>query len=301
MDANRKLEAQIALHAAGFSVVEINEIFSYMRKSRTPNPEVVARTERMASMYRDGKTLEEVSIEFGVTRKRVRQILNKAGIDARSGGIAVRAKRHQEEARKSHGRYKDDKAMQLYGCTWDEAIAMNGGLPCSRAGSLIYVYTHNKQNARTRLIPWNMTLAEYKSLWDASGKWEQRGRGKGKYCIARKGDVGAYELGNVEIMTNAKNGADARSNHPTQPRQKTYVARKSMRDELGYTPAVRKARDIVYSNPRIMASELKDLIGVKYSVAYGYMQIMRKLEPELFATATKGSVPVTSWVTDRRE
>ncbi len=61
------------------------------------------------------------------------------------------------------------------------------------------LYTQQKSNARHRGVPFLLTLDEWKSIWLESGKWDQRGRGAEKYCMCRKGDVGAYEVGNVFI------------------------------------------------------------------------------------------------------
>lgn len=53
-----------------------------------------------------------------------------------------------------------------------------------------------------------LTLDQWKQIWFASGKWDQRGRGADKYCMCRIGDAGAYEMGNVFIELGAKNVSD---------------------------------------------------------------------------------------------
>lgn len=53
----------------------------------------------MHHMHSDeGKTLEEVGIEFGVTRERVRQLLGAAGYSTRTRGDAQRLRRLRERA-----------------------------------------------------------------------------------------------------------------------------------------------------------------------------------------------------------
>jgi hypothetical protein len=73
----------------------------------------------------------------------------------------------------------------------------------------------NKQNfcvqrwhAGRRGVEWNLTFEEWLQIWNDSGKLHLRGRGKGKYCMARFNDVGPYALGNVYITTNEKNNTD---------------------------------------------------------------------------------------------
>lgn len=67
------------------------------------------------------------------------------------------------------------------------------------------LYTQQKSNAKRRGIAFVLSLDEWKSIWLQSGKWEERGRGIGKYCMCRVGDVGSYEVGNVFIDLNTKN------------------------------------------------------------------------------------------------
>lgn len=51
--------------------------------TRPIDPAIPARNEILLQMYRDGKTLQECGDRFGLTRERVRQILNKFGFSER--------------------------------------------------------------------------------------------------------------------------------------------------------------------------------------------------------------------------
>jgi hypothetical protein len=66
----------------------------------------------------------------------------------------------------------------------------------------------HKSNAGKRGLPFLMTFAEWWSIWQASGHWEQRGSRSGQYVMARYGDRGGYEVGNVRIITTNENGAE---------------------------------------------------------------------------------------------
>ena len=68
-------------------------------------------------------------------------------------------------------------------------------------------YIRQRANANRRKVVWNLTFPEWEKLWEDSGKWELRGRGVGQYCMARKHDLGSYEVGNVEIIPSVKNSA----------------------------------------------------------------------------------------------
>ena len=60
-------------------------------------------------------------------------------------------------------------------------------------------FLHHKNNANSRGIPFKLSYEEWLDIWEKSGKLHLRGRGKGKYCMCRIGDLGGYELGNVFI------------------------------------------------------------------------------------------------------
>lgn len=59
-------------------------------------------------------------------------------------------------------------------------------------------FNSQRRNARKRKIGWHLTLLEWWTIWQQSGKWEERGRGSG-YVMCRYGDLGPYALGNVFI------------------------------------------------------------------------------------------------------
>lgn len=69
-------------------------------------------------------------------------------------------------------------------------------------------YARHRANAVRRGVPFNLTFEEWWSIWEASGKWAKRGPRKGQYCMARYGDLGAYEVGNVRIALCESNTAD---------------------------------------------------------------------------------------------
>lgn len=59
-------------------------------------------------------------------------------------------------------------------------------------------YGIQKQNARRRGIEWQLTYEEWLDIW--GDKIEMRGRGIGKYCMARNNDCGPYSKDNVKII-----------------------------------------------------------------------------------------------------
>ena len=65
-----------------------------------------------------------------------------------------------------------------------------------------------RRSSRARGIDWNFTLEDWFDVWQTSGKFNARGRGKGTYVMARYNDTGPYEKGNVYITTFEQNNKD---------------------------------------------------------------------------------------------
>lgn len=79
-------------------------------------------------------------------------------------------------------------------------------------------YSSQRAKAAMRGIAWNFTFQQWCDVWEESGKWHLRGRGAGRYCMARPGDTGPYEKGNVSIVDWQTNTRDAGLNRPEQTR-----------------------------------------------------------------------------------
>lgn len=68
-----------------------------------------------------------------------------------------------------------------------------------------------KYKAKLRGIPFLLSFDEWWDIWSKSGHWLDRGVGRNKYQMARKGDEGGYEIGNVRICLAIENRAEQRS------------------------------------------------------------------------------------------
>ena len=71
-------------------------------------------------------------------------------------------------------------------------------------------YFEHRQNANHRGIPFELTFDEWLQIWQDSGKWQLRGKGKGSYVMSRIGDAGPYKIGNVYINNQEDNASEAR-------------------------------------------------------------------------------------------
>ncbi len=86
-----------------------------------------------------------------------------------------------------------------------------------------FTYEKRRQDAKRRGIPFLLTFDEWWSIWDASGKWDQRGQHTGQYMMARLGDVGPYAVGNVRIITCNENVSEQ---HRFKPKRGPYRKRR---------------------------------------------------------------------------
>lgn len=102
----------------------------------------------------------------------------------------------------------DKWAACIYGCSQEEAVRLNGGAHLTTPGSDANRYQSQRGKARKRGISWEISLAEWIAVWADSGKRELRGRGKGRYCMARHGDCGPYRVGNVSIILASENSRE---------------------------------------------------------------------------------------------
>ena len=179
----------------------------------------------MADSYRHGKTLAEIGSEYNITRERVRQILKKAGVARNDGGQHIKTLLNIRYKKK---RLSSFRYFETYGCTREEAMLLNGGLFVSTRNSPADKYRHQRNSAiHQRNIEWKMSFPDWMRIWKESGKYEQRGPGKG-YCMARIGDTGPYSLDNVEIITTGQNVSDSYLINPWHERfEEKSIVRKT--------------------------------------------------------------------------
>jgi hypothetical protein len=85
-----------------------------------------------------------------------------------------------------------------------------------------------RKHSRHRGIQFLFTFQEWMTIWEQSGRWHERGRGREEYCMARFGDTGPYAVGNVKIITNYENNIEVRRVHSFTGRKHSEVAKEKM-------------------------------------------------------------------------
>lgn len=163
---------------------------------------------KVEALYRSGMTAKEIAADLGTSRVYVSRLLSKHGITAKDGGAAVARK----EKAVLVAQKKDVDALHRFGCTFDELKAYK------RTG--VHVpYSAQRRSAERRGIPWAISLPDWVSVWEASGKMHLRGKGAGKYVMSRPGDVGAYEVSNVTIKLGSENNSEATAQWIGKPKK----------------------------------------------------------------------------------
>lgn len=175
-----------------------------------------ARAVAMCRRFKSGETMQAIATDYQISRERVRQILKKyGGLVGADGGEARAAQIKRNKMLAA----RDAKSLERYGCTFAQhkmLIDMAIGMPIYRSPCRAYVGQRN--NAYKRGIEWKLTLWEWWCIWEKSGKWGCRGRGQGGYVMARKGDAGGYEVGNVFICLATENNSETPQKKSGLPR-----------------------------------------------------------------------------------
>lgn len=110
-----------------------------------------------------------------------------------------------------------------------------------------------RSHAKSRGISFLLTFEQWFEIWLASGHWLERGRGRGKYCMSRFGDAGAYEVDNVRIITHEQNLSEGHKGKPksVEHRLRIAAAMGGNSNTLGYKfndPDYLKRRNLEHRN-----------------------------------------------------
>lgn len=146
--------------------------------------------------FRVGETMQEIGTQYGCSRERIRQLLNRRGVKASNGGVEVRWAKERVRRTVEIEQRRAARIQRWFELTIEEYDFYRAIRP-----SPTHAYVGQRHSTRKRGIRWNLTFKEWWAVWEMSGMWAKRGKGHGKYCMARIDFTGAYETGNVHIMT----------------------------------------------------------------------------------------------------
>jgi hypothetical protein len=160
----------------------------------------------IVSLFKQGRRLSEIAKEYSISKQRIGQILAARGVKACEGGRALTTsiRRATEKANKERAHF------EKYGCSIAQLKAVRGERR-DGAKAPFYAFDHQLKHAKSRGIKWELKFWDWWTVWENSGKWAERGRGKTGYCMCRVGDEGAYAIGNIYIATVCHNSTMGRT------------------------------------------------------------------------------------------
>lgn len=137
-------------------------------------------------------------------------------------------------------------------------------------------YMH-RRDALRRGIPFLLSFEQWMHIWQESGHWRERGKKKGQYVMARPGDKGAYEEGNVKIILQEDNTREAcvGKKATAETRAKMSVSRRKRPGHSQETiTKIRESNIKTYQNPEIreklvlahMRRKMTDLEALAYAL-----------------------------------
>ena len=122
-------------------------------------------------------------------------------------------------------------------------------------------YWQHMNNAKRRGIDFNMTYEEWLFVWLSSGHFHERGKGREQYVMARYGDTGPYEVGNVKIIPNHENCSEATAGKP-KSKEHAKKLRRILNENRPTKPCVVEGK--FYSTIKEAAKDLKLKFGQVY-------------------------------------
>lgn len=145
-----------------------------------------------------GEAMPAIAKSYGMTRQGVQQVLKKNGYASKDGGASVRAAARIKKLKVDKLEKKDAYCGEKWGCSlaqWQLLRSMHPDFNLTPIARFI----QHRSNVMKKKIEWSLTLWEWWRVWNESGKYPERGRGKDNYCMARVNDAGVYAVNNVEI------------------------------------------------------------------------------------------------------
>jgi hypothetical protein len=151
--------------------------------------------------FRDGQTMQSIADIYGLSRERIRQILDKRGLIFKDGGKHVQAQRSAAVKLNRRASKRNLMTLHYYGCSHAEALAINGGKPISTPDYPVWTFRESRRQAVSVGYEWDISIKDWWAIWQASGKWEQRGRKAESYALFRKDNQGPFSADNLEVVT----------------------------------------------------------------------------------------------------
>lgn len=158
------------------------------------------RDAQIQKYWERGWTQARIGRKYGIKRQRVHQILQARGADV--GGQEIKRAeiaRQRAVMLAAKERQRDEECMARWGITRAEYAELRE-LAEDIQDTPMYRFLNARRTKIRTGIEWELTFPQWWRIWQKSGKYEDYGRGEGKYMLVRKKNRGAYRVGNVVVM-----------------------------------------------------------------------------------------------------
>ena len=148
-------------------------------------------------------SLEDLGLQHGVTRERIRQLLKKAGVTAKDSyrrlSKTVRRAAQKREQRNNH-------CLAVYGCDFAAFQKVTGVNRLSDGvcqKPIIKMWKHHVRYSRRQLSEWQFTLPEYAEF--VGPRLHEISCSKNGIVLSRKDKNGPFSKANCELITLKEN------------------------------------------------------------------------------------------------
>lgn len=172
-----------------------------------PDGRTVLRSERTAEMielFKSGYTLTEIGVQYAITRERVRQLVRRH-CGKEGCGMSIRSAARRKAVAKVRQEKREARILRTRGMSAEQWDQLRRKYP-NEWRWFFKAFTNQRNAAGRDKHPWRLTFAQWFSIWEASGKLAERGRGDG-YVLGRIDQAGPFEMGNLAIRTQSENAA----------------------------------------------------------------------------------------------
>lgn len=158
-----------------------------------------SRDENIVAEFKAGISSTVIANKYEVTRARIQQVLAIYGVDKRDGGVSVAAKNRAEQKVVQSEVMAEAECQSIYGVSLDNFKVIRA-ISKDIKDTPIPAYYMQRKNAHDCKITWEVSLNDWWSVWVKSGKYAERGRGVGRYHMARIDTSKGFSVGNVMII-----------------------------------------------------------------------------------------------------
>lgn len=164
--------------------------------SRNPQREQLILNE----FVNNHRSMTDIGNLLGISKQRVQQILSKHNLNSSHGGAREKAKIKRKSESLRIQKQRNEKCQRVYGCDYDTAMQLNGNKPFDTSGSPTRRYKTYKANNQRKGLIFNLSFPEWYAIWIRSGKYNDMGVGKGKYCMVKIDPSMPITYDNVKII-----------------------------------------------------------------------------------------------------